>query len=262
MKLKRSINRRKSPNKSKSRSRRRRKGKSQSKSRRKGKSKSRRKSKSQNRRKGKSRSRSRRKGKSQSRRKGKSQSRRKSKRNDGTSGNLGRFRVKSVINLNEFITKELENIYDDAKLNYNYNIDFTKEKEFKDIMNAKDYKYIKFKFDKYIELVKNSILYPKKEIKIFRQNYLKKLLKLKERLDDIVYLRQKYKRKNEKIVNILPTIDELDNTSIEFPTFTRQSSYENTPYKENGLQFYKHRIDPLKRKIYWKGDKYFYIVDT
>ena len=191
---------------------------------------------------------------------------------DGTGENIvpgkkiGRFLIKSVVNMPKYIKEELEKI--NSNLNYNYNIDFTKEKAFNDVLKSTSLIGSKIKLNKYIELVRNSILYPKKETEKFRENYLKKLLILKEELDkNIPSLRiinkNKNKKRRKKPLDILERIEEEEEYSVPIqPSLLRQSSYEDNPYLENGIELYKHKTDPNKKRIYWKDDRYFDIIDT
>jgi len=179
---------------------------------------------------------------------------------DGTK--VGRFSVKSVTNINNFVSSELKNITRDAKMKYIFDIDFTQEKEFQDILKSENISFIKVKLNKYIDVVKKSTLYPKKQTENFRQNYLKKLLNLKERLNDIIYLPQKYSRKHKKPLNTtLSPINENEEDEYSLPVM-RQSSYEEDPYLENGKLMYKHKKDSHKKRYYWKNDRYFDIEDT
>ena len=73
---------------------------------------------------------------------------------------LGRFNVKSVKNINNEVSSELKKITRDAKLKYVFNIDFTEEKEFQDILKSDNFSNTKLKLNKYINLVEKSILYP------------------------------------------------------------------------------------------------------
>ena len=168
---------------------------------------------------------------------------------------LGRFNVKSVKNINNEVSSELEKITRDAKLKYVFNIDFTEEKEFQDILKSDNFSNTKLKLNKYIDLVEKSILYPEKQTEDFRKNYLKKLLKLKENLNNVVYLPQKYPRKSpKKPLNILSPLSETP------PIRKRQSSYEELPYYENGKEIFRHKTNPNKQKVYVSG-KMFEIED-
>jgi len=231
-----------------------------------------------------------------SRRKRKSpvrRSRSRSRKNDGTGGSknivpgkkVGRFYIKSVINMSDYIKEELRNMDIDAKLNYSYDIDFTKEKEFNDILKSNNLTIGKIQLNKYIDLVKNYILYPKKETENFRENYLKKLLNLKQTLDKNITIfpqkkqKKEKRRKRKKPLDILEKIDE-DEDEEEYLTLSqpslsqqsdyenilplslyRQSSYEDTPYVENGIELYKHKTEPQKKRFYWSKDRYFDIID-
>ena len=203
----------------------------------------------------------------------KSPSRRKSparrSNKDGTGENIvpgkkvGRFLIKSVISMSDYVKEELKK--NDSKLNYSYNIDFTKTKEFNDILKSNSLIASKILLNKYIEMVKNYTLYPKKETENFKENYLKKLLILKEELDkNIPSLRiiNKNKKRKKKPMDILERIEEEEYSVPLQPSLLRQSSYEDTPYLENGMELYKHKKDPNKKRIYWKDDRYFDIIDT
>jgi hypothetical protein len=159
---------------------------------------------------------------------------------------IGRFSVKSVKNINNEVSSELKKITRDAKLEY---IDFTEEKEFQDVLKSNNISNTKLKLNKYINLVEKSI--------DLRNNYLKKLLKLKANLNNVVYLPQKYPRKSpKKPLNILSPLSETPPPIIR----KRQSSYEEIPYYENGKQIYLHKTNPKKQKIYVRG-KMFEIED-
>lgn len=180
---------------------------------------------------------------------------RKSPKSPKSGKKLGRFNVKSVKNINNEVSSELKKITRDAKLKYVFNIDFTEEKEFQDILKSDNFSNTKLKLNKYINLVEKSILYPEKQTEDFRKNYLKKLLKLKENLNNVVYLPQKYPRKSpKKPLNILSPLSETP------PIRKRQSSYEELPYYENGKQIYLHKTNPKKQKVYVSG-KMFEIED-
>ena len=151
---------------------------------------------------------------------------RKSPKSPKSGKKLGRFNVKSVKNINNEVSSELKKITRDAKLKYVFNIDFTEEKEFQDILKSDNFSNTKLKLNKYINLVEKSILYPEKQTEDFRKNYLKKLLKLKENLNNVVYLPQKYPRKSpKKPLNILSPLSETPPPIIK----KRQSSYEEVP---------------------------------
>ena len=168
---------------------------------------------------------------------------------------IGRFNVKSVLNINNDVATELKKITREAKLKYMFNIDFTEEKEFQDILKSDNFSNTKLKLNKYIDLVKKSILYPKKQTEDFRKNYLKKLLELKQNLNDVMYLPQKYPRKSpKKPLNILSPLSETP------PIMKRQSSYEEIPYYKNGKQIFLHKTNPNKQKVYVSG-KMFEIED-
>ena len=200
-------------------------------------------------------------------------SRSRRRRNDGAGENIipgkkvGRFLIKSVVNMPKYIKEELEKI--DSNLNYSYNIDFTKEKEFNDVLKSTSLIGSKIKLNKYIELVRNYILYPKKETEKFRENYLRKLLILKEELDkNIPSLRiinknkNKNKKRRKKPLDILERIDEEEEFTL--PSLLRQSSYEDRPHVENGIELYKHKTDPKKARFYLSKDnkdRYFDIID-
>jgi hypothetical protein len=212
-----------------------------------------------------------------------------SRKNDGTGSKnivpgkkVGRFHIKSVINMSDYIKEELRNMDIDAKLNYSYDIDFTKEKEFNDILKSNNLTIGKIQLNKYIDLVKNYILYPKKETENFRENYLKKLLNLKQTLDKNIPIfpqkkQKKEKRKRKKPLDILEKIDEDEEEylTLSQPSLSqqsdyenilplslfRQSSYEDTPYVENGIELYKHKTEPQKKRFYWSKDRYFDIID-
>ena len=193
------------------------------------------------------------------------------RRNDGAGENIipgkkvGRFLIKSVVNMPKYIKEELEKI--DSNLNYSYNIDFTKEKEFNDVLKSTSLIGSKIKLNKYIELVRNYILYPKKETEKFRENYLRKLLILKEELDkNIPSLRiinkNKKRKRRKKPLDILERIDEEEEFTL--PSLLRQSSYEDRPHVENGIELYKHKTDPKKARFYLSKDnkdRYFDIID-
>ena len=148
----------------------------------------------------KSRSRIRKRSKSRSRKKS-TRKRSKSKRNDGA----GRFSIKSKSNINETILKQLKDIDKYAKLKYNYDIDFTKEKEFRNLEKEHNLSFLKIKLNEYIQLVKNSLLYPKMQLNDFKQNYLKKLLKIQDEIDDILYLPTHIKKIKKSPQRPLPT---------------------------------------------------------
>lgn len=213
--------------------------------------------------------------------------RRRSRNKDGAGeniipgGNVGRFHIKSVINMPNYVKEELKNIENDAIMNYTYNIDFTKEKEFNDILKSNNVNVSKIKLDRYIELVKNYILYPIEEIENFRENYLKKLLDLKETLNKKVVVLPQKRVKRERVKKIKKPLDILERIEEEHddlsqylsyqpsyedtlplqPSLSRQSSYEDTPYIENGIELYKHKTEPEKKRFYWTKDRYFDIVD-
>jgi hypothetical protein len=162
---------------------------------------------------------------------------------------IGRFSVKSVKNINNEVSSELKKITRDAKLEYLFNIDFTEEKEFQDVLKSNNISNTKLKLNKYINLVEKSI--------DIRNNYLKKLLKLKANLNNVVYLPQKYPRKSpKKPLNILSPLSETPPPIIR----KRQSSYEEVPYYENGKEIFRHKTNPNKQKIYVRG-KMFEIED-
>jgi len=187
-------------------------------------------------------------------RKRKSSKKKSPRKEDGKK--IGRFHIKSVTNINNNVLTELKKMTRDAKLKYMYNIDFTKEKEFQDILKSENLSDVKFKLNKYIDLVQKSILHPKKQTEDFRQNYLKKLLNLKEKLNNIMYLPQKYPIQTTKNpLNILSPIYENES---DLPFIMRQSSYdEDEPYLKNGNIFFKHKTNPYKQRFYWKDNKYF-----
>jgi hypothetical protein len=198
-------------------------------------------------------------------RSGKRSTKTKSRRkNDGT-GNIGRFKINSVTNVNEDVRKKLYRIEDDAKLSYKVNVDFMRKKEFSDILKSKDINFIKFNLDRYIDTVKNAVLYPQNKINKFRKKYLKKLLDIKEELDKVVLLRSKYPRKIIKKVDILPSVYEYEEYDELLPIsgLTRQSSYQDEPYEGSGmLKKYKHKTDPRKERHYYGDDRYFEVEDT
>ena len=178
-----------------------------------------------------------------------SKSRTKNLKNDGAD-NPGRFSIKSESNINKTILKQLEDINQYAKLKYNFDIDFTTEKEFKDLKKEQNLSFLKIKLNDYIKLVKNSILYPKKELDDFKQKYLKKLLKIKEEIDDILYLPTYKKKIIKRKVDIIPTIEEGEC----IPFLSRQSSYEDQPYKVfDTFQKHKHKTDPNKTRVILKN---------
>ena len=159
--------------------------------------------------------------------------------------------------VDKFITK-LKNANRYAKLNYKYDIDFTDEKEFKDILKEKSISLLKVKLNRYINLVKNSVLYPKVETENFRNEYLKKLLELKKNIYSIPSL-PAYPKKflKKRSINVLSPIEE--NTI----GLSRQSSFEDSPYEQSyNLIKYKHKINPNKKRVYYTSDKYFDIEDT
>ena len=159
--------------------------------------------------------------------------------------------------VDKFITK-LKNANRYAKLNYKYDIDFTDEKEFKDILKEKSISLLKVKLNRYINLVKNSVLYPKVETENFRNEYLKKLLELKKNIYSIPSL-PAYPKKflKKRSINVLSPIEE-NNIGL-----SRQSSFEDSPYEQSyNLIKYKHKINPNKKRVYYTSDKYFDIEDT
>jgi hypothetical protein len=186
------------------------------------------------------------------------------RKNDGT-GNIGRFKINSVTNVNEDVRKKLYQIEDDAKLSYKVNVDFMKKKEFSDILKSKDINFIKFNLDRYIDSVKETVLYPQNKINKFRRKYLKKLLEIKEDLDKIALLRRKYPRKIKKKVDILPSLYEYEEHDELYPILgmSRQSSYQDEPYEGTGiLKKYKHKTDPYKERHYYEDNRYFEVEDA
>lgn len=122
------------------------------------------------------------------------------------------------------LSKKLNNIKDYSKLNYNYDIDFTKEPEYKELILEKDLNKIKIKLDIYINMVKNSVLYPSDYLKNFKNRYLNELLKIKDHINESLY------KKN----------------IINKPIFLRQESYEEIVRENPNTRKYVHTSDKRK----------------
>lgn len=125
------------------------------------------------------------------------------------------------------LSKKLNNIKDYSKLNYNYDIDFTKEPEYKELILEKDLNKIKIKLDIYINMVKNSVLYPSDYLKNFKNRYLNELLKIKDNINESLYTK-----------NI-----------INKPIFFRNESYGEIVSENPNKRKYVHTSDKRKSRV-------------
>lgn len=141
---------------------------------------------------------------------------------DGTD----RFKIKSTKSIYNDLLEQLNDLNKNSKLKYYYEIDFTKEKEYKELILEKDLDKIKNKLDNYIDMITNSILYPSEYLKNFKNRYLTELLKIRDNMNEILILK--------------PFIEKP-------PSLIRQESYEEIESKDYPkARRYVHRLDKRK----------------
>ena len=156
---------------------------------------------------------------------------------DGTD----RFKIKNIVNIHDDLIKDLNEINKNSKLKYYYKLDFTDEKEYKELINEKNLDKIKFKLDNYINFVKDSKLYPEKYLQNFKKKYLKGLLKIQENINNILIM--------EHDIN-------------NYPRLSKQESYEEVEGEYlPETRKYRHKSDKRRSRIIVKN-KIFDIIDN
>jgi len=138
-------------------------------------------------------------------------------------------KIKSYISIQDDLLKKLNDIKNYSKLNYKYDIDFTKEPEYEQLIMEKDINKIKIKLDNYIIMVKNSVLYPIDYLRNFKNRYLDELLKIRDNINDTLILEPK--------------------NFINKPNLVRQESYEEIESETPNTRKYIHKLDKRKSRF-------------